>query len=418
MRVRFDDLSIAEQEVLTIALYSRADSWLGWGEGRESDNVLRSLGRIFQISMHGLKATALSLVGRDDQTARRKSALALHRSVGIDPALRVCPRRRLTEIPRAAQPLSHEPANSANPASCAMRSRAFGTGTARRNSANRRQLANPAVFPASITTPSLSPMPARRRSNCTASIASTPSTSRCRKPTWSAPRRFTSHYAFSPALIPQLSQLKLILNGTLFATIQPTAGKYGGSDGSDSEADFNIPPELLVHNNALTIEFIGHYTMICEDPGQHRALGARSSATPLSIFAATCCLWPTISSSCPSPSSIRRSFSPSAFPSSFPRSLRSKPFRPRASSPATSVSSPPTAPCVFRCTSAPFRRATPSSSPKIPRAFPPGLNLSSRQRTHRGHAHQSQRSLRQNPDRHRRQCRRRTRCRSGRRAAQ
>ena len=66
LRVRFDDLSIAEQEVLTVQLYSRADSWLGWGEGRESDNVLRSLGRIFTISMRGLKATALSLVGRDD----------------------------------------------------------------------------------------------------------------------------------------------------------------------------------------------------------------------------------------------------------------------------------------------------------------------------------------------------------------
>ena len=63
LRVRFDDLTIAEQEVLTVPLYSRADSWLGWGEGRESDNVLRSLGRIFQISMRGLKATALSLFG-------------------------------------------------------------------------------------------------------------------------------------------------------------------------------------------------------------------------------------------------------------------------------------------------------------------------------------------------------------------
>jgi cellulose synthase (UDP-forming) len=47
-------LSIAEQEVLTMVLYSRADSWLGWGESRESDNVLVSLGRIFRISMHGL----------------------------------------------------------------------------------------------------------------------------------------------------------------------------------------------------------------------------------------------------------------------------------------------------------------------------------------------------------------------------
>ena len=117
-------------------------------------------------------------------------------------------------------------------------------------------------------------MPAHRKSNCTPSIASTTSTSRCRKPTSCARQRFIVYYAFSPDLIPQLSQLKLILNGTLFATIQPTAGKYGGSDGSDSEADFNIPPELLVHNNALTIEFIGHYTMSCEDPA-NTALWAR-----------------------------------------------------------------------------------------------------------------------------------------------
>ena len=44
-----------------MVLYSRADSWLGWGESRENDNVLRSLQRIFQISMHGLVTTFKSL---------------------------------------------------------------------------------------------------------------------------------------------------------------------------------------------------------------------------------------------------------------------------------------------------------------------------------------------------------------------
>ena len=66
--------------------------------------------------------------------------------------------------------------------------------------------------------------------------------------------------------MPQLSHIKLILNGTLFATIQPTPGQVGGSDSRDAEADFDIPTELLVHNNTLTLEFIGHYTMVCEDP--------------------------------------------------------------------------------------------------------------------------------------------------------
>ena len=83
---------------------------------------------------------------------------------------------------------------------------------------------------------------------------------------WRAARRFTSIYAFSPSLLPQLSHIKLLMNGTLFATVQPTPGQGGGSDSKEAEAEFTIPPELLVHNNDLTIQFIGHYTMVCEDP--------------------------------------------------------------------------------------------------------------------------------------------------------
>ena len=71
LRVRFEDLSIAEEEVLTMVLYSRADSWLGWGESRESDNVLHSLGRIFQISMHGLVSTFRSLFTDKDKETRQ-----------------------------------------------------------------------------------------------------------------------------------------------------------------------------------------------------------------------------------------------------------------------------------------------------------------------------------------------------------
>ena len=36
-----------------MVLYSRADTWLGWGETREADRPLTSLGRIFQLSFHG-----------------------------------------------------------------------------------------------------------------------------------------------------------------------------------------------------------------------------------------------------------------------------------------------------------------------------------------------------------------------------
>jgi cellulose synthase (UDP-forming) len=68
--------------------------------------------------------------------------------------------------------------------------------------------------------------------------------------------------------------MQLILNGTLFATIPISPGQTQGSASKDEEAEFSIPPELLVRKNVLTIEFIGHYVMVCEDPA-NTALWAR-----------------------------------------------------------------------------------------------------------------------------------------------
>ena len=54
LRLQFDPLTVAEEEMLTMVLFSRADSWLGWGESREVDQPLRSLGRIIRIAFRGL----------------------------------------------------------------------------------------------------------------------------------------------------------------------------------------------------------------------------------------------------------------------------------------------------------------------------------------------------------------------------
>ena len=247
LRVRFEDLSIAEQEVLTIALYSRADSWLGWGEARESDDVLRSLGRIFRISMRGLKATFLSVIGGKDSSAQKPASLSIVRLTMIlflaAALVSSCPKL-------LAQPQTPvAPVNSANPASSAV---------------------PPGQYQDTFTLADAgSPQIELHGIDRTHNIYFTlPQTHVART------AKIHISYAFSPALIPQLSHLKLLLNGTLFATIQPAAGKFGGSDGSDTEADVTIPPELLVHTNTLTIEFIGHYTMACEDPA-NTAIWAR-----------------------------------------------------------------------------------------------------------------------------------------------
>ncbi len=250
LRLRFQDLTIAEQEVLTMVLYSRADSWLGWGESRETDNVMRSMGRIFQISFIGLKHTFQSLLGFKDKAAAKKpEAISVAGSVVI--FLIASALMGIPHIARAQQP---------------------GTSPASQDSS---LAGNTGLPEADKNNPVL---PGQSRDRFTLNDAGSPQIelrgidSRhdiyFTLPQTHVVRSAKIHiyYAFSPSLLPQMSHLKLMMNGTLFATVQPVPGKLGGSDSRDGEADFPIPPELLVHSNTLTIEFIGHYTQVCEDP--------------------------------------------------------------------------------------------------------------------------------------------------------
>ena len=250
LRVCFENLTIEEQEVLTVALFSRADSWLGWGESRESDNVLRSLGRIFQISMRGMWRTAGSIFSDHDSPKRKSSSLSIAHTLillflaaalawGGQSAHAQLQSKAI--VPQAIANSPQAPANDLNaPVSPGEYHDHFTLAEAGESQIDQIELH-------SIDTKH--------------SIYFTlPETHVI------GTAKIHVHYAFSPSLLPQLSHIELMMNGTLFATIQPTPAANGRSDSRDAEADFTIPSELLVHNNTLTFEFIGHYTMECEDP--------------------------------------------------------------------------------------------------------------------------------------------------------
>lgn len=80
LRVCFENLTIEEQEMLTIALFSRADSWLGMGASRENDNVLGSLGRIFKISLRGMWVAFRSIFGDHDSSQPKSPPLSIIRA--------------------------------------------------------------------------------------------------------------------------------------------------------------------------------------------------------------------------------------------------------------------------------------------------------------------------------------------------
>jgi len=59
LRAQFDELSLADEEALTMVLYSRADAWLGWDESRERDHPVRSFARVLRLALRGLRQTIL-----------------------------------------------------------------------------------------------------------------------------------------------------------------------------------------------------------------------------------------------------------------------------------------------------------------------------------------------------------------------
>lgn len=74
--------------------------------------------------------------------------------------------------------------------------------------------------------------------------------------------RLKLNYSYSPALIPELSHIKVIVNEQVAATIAVTARQAG----DNLQQEIVIPPRLITEFNRLNLQLIGHYTTECEDP--------------------------------------------------------------------------------------------------------------------------------------------------------
>jgi cellulose synthase catalytic subunit (UDP-forming) len=69
LRAQFDSLNMQEDEALSMILYSRADSWLGWSAALEPDQPLRSLRRIVNLSTRGIFQTLRGSRRKKDRLA-------------------------------------------------------------------------------------------------------------------------------------------------------------------------------------------------------------------------------------------------------------------------------------------------------------------------------------------------------------
>ena len=68
-------------------------------------------------------------------------------------------------------------------------------------------------------------------------------------------------FAYSPALIPELSHLTVLLNGEVLGSIPLPRTRRRARPRA-----LPINPVLFQQDNRILFRFIGHYTLGCEDP--------------------------------------------------------------------------------------------------------------------------------------------------------
>jgi len=82
------------------------------------------------------------------------------------------------------------------------------------------------------------------------------------------------NYAYSPALIPELSHLRISVNDVIVTTLPVSRAEAG----KPQTADIPIDRRLVTDFNRINIELVGHYTRECEDPA-HSSLWATVDAS-------------------------------------------------------------------------------------------------------------------------------------------
>ncbi|MEM5294602.1 cellulose biosynthesis cyclic di-GMP-binding regulatory protein BcsB [Burkholderia sp. JPY481] len=86
-------------------------------------------------------------------------------------------------------------------------------------------------------------------------------------------------YSYSPALLANLSQLKVLINGEVAATL-PLPHEQAGMLVA---RDITIDPRFITDFNHLNLQLIGHYTTACEDPANSSLWATISNASSLDL---------------------------------------------------------------------------------------------------------------------------------------
>jgi cellulose synthase (UDP-forming) len=280
LRLEFLVPTIAEQETLTRALYSRADAWISSAESKEADRPFISLARVVRLSIYGIYQISRSYFPerpvvskpRSTQTAALilmvmalgASGLAIGSSLPREAShpSSVDARRPAAKspsgggIPDEGGPGMSKPgADAKPPAGYDFSSAVQVIGLKDMGLLHEIEMHGPHTYYSVHFTISHALVPR----NAILKLS----------------------YTFAPGLDPRTTSLRISLNGTTITTLQPSP--VSAENNGLSEADISVPADELGRDNGFTFEFTGSGIMQREDQAGARVLARISPASSLKI---------------------------------------------------------------------------------------------------------------------------------------
>ena len=299
LRVAFEQLTLRQQRDLVRVVLCRADAWLDWEEHpvdrplRSVREILVAIGGLFARRQFGPAAPA-----RSERRERVTSSLLLAAGLGLGAALFGGTAAAQTNAPSGTLPS----APGAPPTAGVMQTNPGQLTGAAAPAPQGAQVPLPgpsattmapgATPPASATPPGQPtlPGPAGAPPMTTGAAPSPAGSTRTEVLTLkdlgaNSPIRLIGvqgegslpfsvrrdevvtggkidlTFAYSPALIPELSHLTVLINGEVVGSLPLPKDKSSGET-----ATLPINPVLLQEDNRILFRFIGHYTLGCEDP--------------------------------------------------------------------------------------------------------------------------------------------------------
>jgi cellulose synthase (UDP-forming) len=295
LRVAFEQLTLRQQRDLVRIVLCRADAWLDWEEHpvdrplRSVREILASIGGLFV--RHNFREPTRSPV-EERRRGRALPGLLLAAGIGLGTLAAGGVAMAQTNAP----PQSLPAAPSAPPSTGVMQSTPAPLTGAAAPPPSGAQVPLPApgtpgaTAPQSVTPPGQPGLPAPAAATTPANPAAPTGSTRTQVLTLkdlgaNSPIRLIGvqgegslpfsvrrdeivtggkidlTFAYSPALIPELSHLTVLINGEVVGNIPLPKDKASGET-----ATLPINPVLLQEDNRILFRFIGHYTLGCEDP--------------------------------------------------------------------------------------------------------------------------------------------------------